>query len=99
MGWFKKKEPQVPVLAPQKEKVFPEATVTVFSFPKSEYKVYWEKHVFEHPEGPWVAEVRFIGYNGFNHRATHTVSGTSKEEVEKLSDKLIVEKMEDYKWH
>jgi hypothetical protein len=73
--------------------------LSVFDYPKSKYKVYWETHLFEHPEGPWVAEVRFIGYNGFDHRSNHSVTGASKDAVQGLVNKLVKEKMEDYKWH
>ena len=96
-SWFKNKEvkqevvPTVTVEQPQPE-------LSVFDYPKSKYKVYWETHLFEHPEGPWVAEIRFMSYNG-DHRTHHVVNGVSKEDVQKLANKLIKEKMEDYKWH
>lgn len=96
MGWFKKKE--APVIVEPVNVTQPEPELSVFDYPKKAYKVYWETHLFEHPEGPWVAEVRFIGYNGFDHRSVHSVNGVSKEQVQTLANKLIREKMEDYKW-
>lgn len=102
MGWFKKKEEPVYVPQPIVKPVVveqPPAELSVFDYPKSKYKVYWETHLFEHYEGPWVAEIRFIGYSGNDHRSNHIVNGLTQQEVQQKANKLIREKMEDYKWH
>lgn len=102
MNWFKRKVvlPEVQkavVITEEVKQATPE--LSALDYPKSKYKVYWETHLFEHPEGPWVAEIRFIGFAGSDHRVNHTVNGATKDEVQQKANKLIKEKMEDYKWH
>lgn len=102
MNWFKRKvvlpEAQKAVVVTEEVKqAIPE--LSALDYPKSKYKVYWETHLFEHPEGPWVAEVRFIGYNGFDHRINHSLSAPTKDRAQELANKLVIERMEDYKWH
>lgn len=94
--WFKKKTEET-VVEPTPVEVKPE--LSVLDYPKSQYKVYWETLIVKQDEGQWVGEIRFIGWNGIDHRSTHSVSGTSAEQVQTLANKLIKEKMEDYKWH
>ena len=74
-----------------------DAGLLVIDYPKSKYTVYWEIHLFEQPEGDWVAEVRFIGYNGHDHRTYHSVAAPTKAQAQVLAEKLIIEKMPDYK--
>jgi hypothetical protein len=75
----------------------PQAALKVIDYPKSQYKVYWETHLFEQTSGEWVAEIRFIGYNGHDHRTYHSVAAPTRTSAEQLAQKLIVEKMSDYK--
>lgn len=89
---------------PDKGKVVPapitepvQAELRVIDYPKSQYKVYWETHLFEQDSGEWIAEVRFIGYNGHDHRTYHSVAAPTRAGAEQLAQKLIVEKMQDYK--
>lgn len=75
----------------------PQPSLRVIDYPKSQYKVYWEIHLFEQDSGEWIAEVRFIGYNGHDHRTYHSVAAPTRAGAEQLAQKLIVEKMQDYK--
>jgi hypothetical protein len=98
MAWYdfwKKKPVKVVAKVPAVEA--PSAGLKVIDYPKSAYKVYWETHLFEQPTGDWVAEVRFIGYNGHDHRTYHSVAAPTRASALSLAEKLIVEKMVDYK--
>lgn len=98
MAWYnfwKKKPVKAVTKAPVVET--PVVGLRAIDYPKSKYKVYWETHLFEQPEGDWVAEVRFIGYNGHDHRTYHSVAAPTRTSALSLAEKLIVEKMVDYK--
>lgn len=73
------------------------SALSVFDFPKSEYKVYWEIHLGQQPDATWTAEVRFIGNDQWKIRDSHNVYGPTKDNVEKLVEKLIREKMPSYR--
>ena len=100
MAWYnfwKKKPVENRVVLVEKiaeAKVKPE--LSALDYPKSQYKVYWETHL-THAHGAWHAEVRFIGYNGHDHRTYHSVAAPTKAQAQALAEKLIVEKMPDYK--
>lgn len=106
-NWFKKKEAPKRVVLKEQVSVEHEASVkpetpakpelSVADYPFDQYKVYWETHLYEHPDGPFIAEVRFHGV-GTDHLSIHKAHGLSFEDAEKKAFKLIKEKMEDYKW-
>lgn len=73
-----------------------EPALSVFDYPKSEYKVYWEIHLYQQADY-WVADINFIGYHGTPIRETHTVMGATPEKAEEGAQKLIREKMDNFK--
>lgn len=96
MNWFKKKQVvEQPAPTTLAQPVKPE--LSVFDFPKSQYKVYWETHLDQVADGTWTAEVRFIGYPDFPHRSSDNVYGPTKENVEHNVAKLVKDKMASYR--
>lgn len=71
--------------------------LSVAEYPKSKYKAYWETHLEQVADGTWSAEVRFIGWGGQTHRSQHNLYGPTKENMEQLVNKLIVETMESFR--
>ncbi|HRV18523.1 MAG TPA: hypothetical protein P5317_11010 [Myxococcota bacterium] len=102
MAWYnfwkhqpnKGKVVSAPVVQPTEAKIKPE--LSVFDYPKSQYKVYWETHL-THAHGAWHAEIRFIGYSDNPHMSIDRVEAPSKNQVEQLVVKLVKEKMANYK--
>lgn len=77
--------------------VAPVTEVSVFNYPKTIYKAYWETHVHQQLDGVWVAEVRFLGYNGYKINEIHSVTGPTETNVNSLVQKLITEKINSFR--
>jgi hypothetical protein len=75
--------------------VYVKPILSVFDYPHSKYRAYWETILDTYTYG-WKAEVRFMAFDG-NILEVHSVEGPTKANVEGLVEKLVKEKMENYK--
>lgn len=95
MSWFKKKQ-VVEQVAPTTSAQPAKPELSVFDYPKSQYKVYWETFLDQVADGSWTAEVRFIGYDT-PQRSVDNIYGPTKENVEQNVAKLVKDKMASYR--
>lgn len=87
-------KPKVQTLTLAEAEAIPKALVN--NYPRDQYKAYYESILTQEKNGNWIAEVRFIGYQE-DIRHNHTIVSDSRIGVEKLVDKLINERMEQYR--
>ena len=92
-GWFKKKEAITAVK--EETLVYVKPSLDVRDYPRKEYSVYWETFL-DPVEWGWHAEIRFMTFSG-EVKEIHHVDGPTKQNVEGMVEKLIKDKMTNYK--
>lgn len=92
-NWFKKK--QDPKFLKEETLVYVKPSLSALDYPRKEYSVYWETFL-DPVEWGWHAEVRFMSYQG-EVKEIHAIDGPTKENVEGLVEKLVKDKMTNYK--